>query len=114
MRDMRVNRDPDEWWESIEPVKKVFFRNMLQLARLLMEGEVLGISFTGRGFKPVFKSLRHSTTVQDTRDEEKLKPMPLEPEVWWSGLSGPERIFVAELGGVFQLLERDRDQYLEI
>ena len=113
MREESVNRESDEWWATLEPVKRVLFRSLIRLAWRLLEGEVLRVNFTGRSFVPALRSLRCSM-IHPGGSEETFKPTVVESQVWWARLSAPERLFVMELAGVFQLLKRDRNEYLEI
>ena len=110
MREESVNRDPDEWWAILAPVKKVFFRNLLLLVGKFIEGESLRVSFTEQGFTLVLKSDRYSTLQGAGTGGTSVE----EPEVWWSGLNAGERVFVMELSDVIRLLERDHNEYLEI
>jgi hypothetical protein len=86
---------------------------LLLLVAQFMEGEALRVSFAEQGFTLVLKSSRYSA-LRGGGTAGRSEPKTVEPEVWWTGLSPAERIFVAELADIFLLLERDQNEYLEI
>ena len=110
MSEQRQN--PGEWWDSLSPTARAFFREVLGLAEDLLENEVIRLTFNGR-YSPVLVSGR-TVAVRLGRGRG-LRGRPLsEGDEWWENLNLEDRGFVQALAWIIVGLERHPEECLEI
>jgi hypothetical protein len=105
MRNEKTN--PDDWWWGVSPKLRVFWRDVMSLAKDLVAGEILELRFTGHSFAPALRQRRDPL-------DGRFKPNEQAPEGWWAGLSRRHRDFAQKLAELVGTLEREPNSAVEI